>query len=321
MAPRTARVKTRFMPERRRGAPERFISFAAHPDTLSVTRPPPTARASSLMELRAVVEAAPLPMLSVLPLALNLPLPPGLDPSPPGPRAPVPSTLAFGRRADGSYSGFFNENSQVFRCGSETLYWALVSEVPFVTAACVKKRTFQNGPSWTLVTLKDIVVADNGYSSRANPDCVVGYWFNGPMAVYYHLQRFPGHIPGGMLHNEVWSYADGWDALLPASALQYPAFATPFSPGIVLASPDHVAMSGVCHIADGDPIRISDFIMVGPNSGGYSQHLRSTGLVLDPPASSCLAWNINLSGDAGTYLAAAFSLPTCLPLPMTSSHP
>ena len=71
MAPRTARVKTRFMPERRRGAPERFISFAAHPDTLAVTRPSPTARASALMELRAVVEAAPLPMLIVLLLALN----------------------------------------------------------------------------------------------------------------------------------------------------------------------------------------------------------------------------------------------------------
>ena len=130
------------------------------------------------------------------------------------------------------------------------------------------------------------------------------YWFNGPMEVYY----IPGHIPARMLHQEVWSYADGWDALVPASALQYPAFASPFFPDMVLASSDHVAMCGVSQTEDDDPIRISRFIPLGADGCGYSQLLRSPGLVLDPPALSGLGWDLKLSSEAGT-------LPLSVPFP------
>ena len=101
-----------------------------------------------------------------------------------------------------------------------------------------------NGEHWTLVSLKEVLVA-GGASSRVNPDCVVGYWCNGPTEFHYQVQRYHGQIPSDLLRPDVWTYMDGWDETISSCAIRYAAHVSVYATGMTLTSLDHVAMRGI----------------------------------------------------------------------------
>ena len=290
-APLSVRVQgSRILPSRVRNAPERFGEFTE--DDADVARP--RARRAAVdgqcVSLREVSEKEPLAILLPTPPVESL-FPPGFAAEYDGDRMYIPQRCAFGRLANGTYSGFYDENFQVFRCGSETAYWAIVSELPPLGRNNRRLRSFQTGPFWTIVSLKEVrVVAPD--SSRLDPECVVGFWCNGPQEVFYKLQRFHGQIPSNTLATDIWSYEDGWDGVVPASSIRYAAHVTPYVPGMILSSADHVAMRGVNLLAPTDPIKVDRCITLPPNALTFNEFLRvqAAGIELDPPSLSCLRW-------------------------------
>ena len=315
---RGGRGATRALPERSRLAPSRYGDFSAPDFVVEHARRRPSSVVPVLLRHVASQELIPVAHDSLVPEAS---FPPILLTDYTGINLPHPKRYAFGRRLDGTYAGFYDENSQVFRCGSETAYWAIISGGGrgSVDANGLRRQgAWMNGEHWTLVSLKEVLVA-GGASSRVNPDCVVGYWCNGPMEVHYQVQRYHGQIPSDLLRPDVWTYMDGWDETISSCAIRYAAHVSVYATGMTLASPDHVAMRGVGLLElSEDPevelqLKLETSIVLPRISTSFKRHLRAGGLELDPPSLCCLLWDKAVSTDEGTYLPFPPFPLTCVP--------
>ena len=172
-APVSVRVPgTRILPARVREAPERFGDFIE--DDPDVARPRVRRAAvedNRVISVCEVMEKEPLTIV-LPPVPAETQYPPGFATDFDGARSSLPRRFAFGRRPNGTYSGFYDENFQVFRCGTETAYWAIVAELPVLGANNRRLRSFQKGPFWSIVSLKEVRVVVPA-SSRLDPECVL----------------------------------------------------------------------------------------------------------------------------------------------------
>ena len=311
MAPaRESRVKSRFQPERDMGraAPHRFGEFASDA-VLQVVDAPQRKRCVSTGAARPIEEEVDDQLL--LPVRelqhdFGMGLPPGLDTSYPGTYDDSPKNLAFGRLEDGTYSGFYNENSQVFRCGADTAYWAVLENFPATTQTSTtngnrrsrRGRAQQKGPFWCPVTLHECRVSGQ-LCTRMDPDCIVTFWCNGTMEKFYDLPRSARQVDHALLRPDIWSYLDGWNGILCASAIRYPVSATPLRPGLILASPEQVVMKGVNLLCRGFPKKIDEFRRLDAEATSFAELVTPKGVVLDPPPLSCLVSELHLPLHGG----------------------
>ena len=252
--------------------------------------------------------------------SLELELPPGIDTITGLPVRKVSQRKVFGLLDDGSYAGFIDENHQMFRCGPETAYWAVVSELGRKGDDGKRKRSHQSGAFWTVVSIKSIR-ATGGTSSIVNPTVRVAFWSTASMEHFYGMGRAAGKVLAPEeLQLAVWSRDDGWEAELASCAIRYQAWVSPYSPTLQLICEDHVALRAVNHVSSpGVPIKILSSHIVASDATGFTDLLRSVGTVLDPPALSCLQWGI--SGKACGKVSSTVALlrrlvPVCFLCPL-----
>lgn len=289
---------TRVQPRRDSGRtqPERFGDFVA-PEALRLPPPQLTKEVISLSEVydKPLLELAEGSEASELEVPASV-----LEFNYVHPLRDAPRRSAFGLRADGSYSGFIDENNQIFRCGAQTAYWALLTELPRRNHRGNRKRPLQGGPRWSIVTLNR--VTESAPASILNPTASVTFWCNGAMEVFFQMQRFAGQIRDDFLRVDCWAVQDGWEAVVASSVLRYPAAASRYAPGMVLQSEDHVALRGV-NLLDLDvsrPIKIDEVRLLPSGAQQHFGHLvRQTSSESSPPAVPCVEWQLRLGPSRG----------------------